>query len=215
MIYLRSPDVYRPQADTALLMRAMAAAAVPCGHVLDVCTGTGAIALDALRNGAKHVTAVDISRSALLSAWLNSRLHGARIELVRGEFTRVLRHRRFDAVLANPPYVPGPEPTARGGRARAWNAGPAGRAVLDPLCRVLPNLLNPHGIALIVQSTLSAPDITVHRLRADGLKAAVVARETTGFGPVLRERAAWLERAGLIEPGQRDEELVVIRADRP
>jgi len=31
---------------------------------------------------------------------------------------------------------------------------------------------------------------------------------------VLRGRAKWLERRGLIEPGQRSEELVVIRAQR-
>ncbi|SLJ83173.1 putative methyltransferase [Mycobacteroides abscessus subsp. abscessus] len=31
---------------------------------------------------------------------------------------------------------------------------------------------------------------------------------------MLRERAAWLESVGLIAPGQRHEELVVIRADR-
>lgn len=35
------------------------------------------------------------------------------------------------------------------------------------------------------------------------------------FGPVLRERADWLEMQGLIEPGQEKEELVVIRAEQP
>ena len=215
MRYLRTPDVYRPQSDTALLMRAMAADGVPRGGAaLDVCTGTGAVALDALARGAEHVTAVDVSRSALLSAWLNSRLRGARIELLHGEFSRVLRRRRFDTVLANPPYVPGPEPALDRRRGRAWNAGSAGRSVLDPLCRMLPDLLNPHGTALIVHSTLSGPDDTLARLRADGLKAAIVARETIGFGPVLHRRAAWLESTWSIAPGQREEELVVIRADR-
>ncbi|WP_433685411.1 hypothetical protein [Nocardia sp. CA-119907] len=57
-------------------------------------------------------------------------------------------------------------------------------------------------------------ELTVHRLRDLGLKAAVVAREGVEFGPVLRKRAPWLEAAGLIEPGRRYEELVVIRADR-
>ncbi|GAB2714468.1 methyltransferase [Nocardia thraciensis] len=196
-------------------MRAITAAALPSGgRVLDVCTGTGAVALHALRTGAQHVTAVDVSRLALLSAWLNSRLRGVRIELLHGEFTRVLARRRFDAVLANPPYVPGPSPVPSDGPTRAWEAGPTGRSVLDPLCRTLPNLLTRRGTALIVHSALSGPDQTLHRLRACGLKAAIVARETTGFGPVLRDRASWLESAGLIEPGQRHEELVVIRADR-
>ncbi|MGW1707794.1 hypothetical protein ACWCP8_20265 [Streptomyces sp. NPDC002206] len=35
------------------------------------------------------------------------------------------------------------------------------------------------------------------------------------LGPVLRERADWLQVQGLIEHGQEKEELVVIRAGRP
>jgi release factor glutamine methyltransferase len=58
-------------------------------------------------------------------------------------------------------------------------------------------------------------DATVRRLRDTGLKASVVARRRVPFGPVLRARAGFLERSGLIEPGQRHEELVVIRGDRP
>ncbi|WP_307719291.1 methyltransferase [Nocardia mexicana] len=216
MILVRAPGVYRPQEDTRLLIRAMAAAAIPRGGtMLDVCTGSGAVAVAAaLLGGAEHVTAVDISRSALISAWLNSRLRRTRIELLHGEFAEVLGHRRFDVVLANPPYVPGPVPTPTYGPARAWEAGPAGRAVLDPLCRILPNLLNPKGIGLIVHSSLCDVDATVRDLRDGGLKAAIVAREINEFGPVLRARAPWLESAGLIEPGQRYEELVVVRADR-
>ncbi|WP_280274029.1 HemK2/MTQ2 family protein methyltransferase [Nocardia wallacei] len=215
MIFFRAPGVYRPRADTRLLMRAMAAAAMPRdAEVLDVCTGTGAVAVEALRLGAKKVTAVDVSRSALLSAWVNSRLRGGRLELLHGEFDRVLRNRRFDTVLANPPYVPGPEPSAAHGAARAWEAGPNGRALLDPLCRMMPGLLNRRGTALIVHSALCDPDETMRLLRDGGLKAAVAAREPNEFGPVLHARASWLEAVGLIEPGRRHEELVVIRADR-
>ncbi|MBF6170673.1 HemK2/MTQ2 family protein methyltransferase [Nocardia blacklockiae] len=216
MISFRVPGVYRPQADTMLLLRALAAAAIPRGgRVLDVCTGTGAVAVEALRNGAEHVTAVDVSRSALASAWVNSRVRRARIELRCGEFARVLRRGdRFDAVLANPPYVPGPDLGPARGAARAWEAGPDGRAVLDPLCRMLPDLLHRRGTALIVHSALCGADETVDLLRDGGLKAAIVARETIEFGPVLHARAEWLESTGLIEPGQRHEELVVVRADR-
>lgn len=215
MRLIRTPGVYRPQADTRLLMRAMTAAAIPPGReVLDLCTGTGAVALHAHRMGAKSVTAVDISRRALLSAWFNTRLRGISVELLKLDLAEVLGHRRFDAVLANPPYVPGPSTTPARGRARAWEAGPNGRAVLDPLCDLLPAALTVDGTALIVQSALCGTDSTIQRLRAGGLKAAVVARETTAFGPVLRRRAEWLRETGLIAPEETNEELVVIRADR-
>ncbi|QLY28765.1 hypothetical protein [Nocardia huaxiensis] len=67
----------------------------------------------------------------------------------------------------------------------------------------------------MVHSALCGTDRTLHRLRDSGLEAAVVARALIPFGPVLRRRAGWLTARGLIDPGQRDEELVVIRADRP
>jgi release factor glutamine methyltransferase len=215
MRLFRAPGVYRPQADTRLLMKAMTNAAIPPGGaVLDVCTGTGALAVHAHRLGANTVTAVDISRTAVLSAWLNSRARGIRIELLRKDFTRVLHNRRFDTILANPPYVPCPALVPSRGRARAWDAGPNGRAVLDPLCDLIPGMLHHNGTALIVHSALCGTDRTLQRLRAGGLKAAVVDRQTTAFGPVLRHRAAWLQESGLIGPHERVEELVVIRADR-
>ncbi|WP_067674900.1 HemK2/MTQ2 family protein methyltransferase [Nocardia miyunensis] len=215
MRLFRAPGVYRPQADTRLLMRAMTDAALPPGKaVLDLCTGTGAVAVHAHRLGAKTVTAVDISRAAVFSAWLNSRGRGMSIELLRNDFAHVLRHRRFDTVLANPPYVPGPSAPPSRGRAKAWEAGPTGRALLDPLCDILPESLNRDGTALIVHSALCGTERTLQRLRAGGLKAAVVARRTTAFGPVLRSRARWLRDAGLLDPSETSEELVVIRADR-
>lgn len=215
MRLFRAPGVYAPTADTGLLIRALGSAAIPEGaQVVDVCTGTGAVAIEAGRAGASAVTAVDISRRALASAWLNSRLHGVPLELLHGDFGRVLHRRTFDAVLANPPYVPGPAEVPARGRARAWEGGPSGRALLDPLCRLMPELLRTKGIALIVHSSLCDPDLTVRQLRDGGLKAAIVVRETCEFGPVLSRRAHWLEQQRLIEPGTRQEELVVIRADR-
>jgi release factor glutamine methyltransferase len=52
-------------------------------------------------------------------------------------------------------------------------------------------------------------------LRSTGLRAEVIASEWIPFGPVMTERAAWLERVGLVRRGCRQEELVVIRADKP
>ncbi|WP_175587213.1 HemK2/MTQ2 family protein methyltransferase [Nocardia cyriacigeorgica] len=210
-----APGVYRPQADSWLLARALTEAGLaPGGRVLDLCTGTGAVAIAAAKAGAATVTAVDISRAAVLSAWMNIRLRRLAIELVHGDFRTVMHNRRFDVVLANPPYVPVAEGSRSRLGARAWDAGDRGRALLDPLCARLPSLLDHNGVALLVQSAISGPHITVSRLRAGGLKAAVVARSRIPFGPIMRSRAQWLAEQGLIEPGQRYEELVVIRADR-
>ncbi|MGV9410022.1 HemK2/MTQ2 family protein methyltransferase [Nocardia sp. NPDC003693] len=213
---MRTPGVYRPQADTRLLAGALAVAGIPPrSRVLDVCTGTGALAISAARLPVATVTAVDISRGALASAWLNSRLRGVDIELVRGDFRSVLRGRRFDLVLANPPYVPCGDAEPPRGAARSWDAGVDGRSLIDSLCRLMPEILSGTGTLLMVHSAMCGVDETLTRLRTTGLKAATVARASVPFGPVLRERAGWLVDRGLIRPGQNREELVVIRADRP
>jgi release factor glutamine methyltransferase len=68
---------------------------------------------------------------------------------------------------------------------------------------------------LVVHSAVCGVETTLDVLRQRGLKAAVVARCMEPFGPVMRSRIELLERQGLIEIGQRYEELVVIRGDRP
>jgi release factor glutamine methyltransferase len=209
------PGVYRPQDDTHLLASVLAAEpVVEDGRVLDVCAGTGAAAITAALAGWGHVTAIDVSRRAVLSTRLNARHLALSIRAHRVSFAELRVAEPFDLVLANPPYVPCAGTGAPVGRDRSWDAGPDGRALLDPLCSITPRLLAPSGRLLLVQSDVSGVDATLDRLKAVGLRARVVARRRTPFGPIMRARAEYLESAGLIEPGQRHEDLVVIRADR-
>lgn len=213
MKLIRPPGVYAPQGDSRLLLDALLASAIPPGaRTLDVCTGTGVLAIAAARLGAGEAHAVDISRRAALAAGLNTRMRGLPVRVRRGDYLTCTTG-RFDVVTANPPYVPCPADTDGRRRGRAWDAGEDGRRHLDRLCDAAPALLAPDGVLLIVHSALCGPSLTLERLRERGLKAAVVARRSQPFGPVLQGRAAWLEERGLIAPGQREEELVIIRAD--
>ncbi|MFW6722523.1 HemK2/MTQ2 family protein methyltransferase [Streptomyces sp. MAR4 CNY-716] len=214
---LRLWGVYGPQGDSHLLHDALRNASVPAGaRVLDVCTGTGLIAMAAARLGARHVQGVDTCYRAVLNARCNARLHRLPVRVEHGDFRscRATR-RRYDVVTANPPYVPDPGSAhADRGRARAWNGGPDGRRYLDLLCAMAPRLLTAGGMMLVVHSTLCGPDQTLRLLGEGGLKASVVARRRQPFGPVLAARAVWLTAQGMIDAGQAEEELVVIRADR-
>jgi release factor glutamine methyltransferase len=214
---LRPPGVYRPQADTWLLAQALYDAAIPSvARILDLCTGTGALAVTAARAGAGHVTAVDISLGAVLAARFNTLVRGLPVRVERRNALTFGAGRQFDVVLANPPYVPSEQrELPRSGPSRAWEAAWDGRALLDPLCTNAPEMLYAGGMLLIVHSAVCGVETTVDLLRRGGLKAAVVARRTVPFGPVMRRRIALLEDRGQIEVGQRCEELVVIRGDRP
>ncbi|WP_202231964.1 HemK2/MTQ2 family protein methyltransferase [Actinacidiphila reveromycinica] len=209
------PGVYAPQEDTRLLAGALRAERITAGmDVLDLCTGSGALAVQAARMGAR-VAATDISRRAVITARANALRAGQRLQVRRGDLSGPWGRRTFDVVVGNPPYVP-----ARGrrspprGRARAWDAGQDGRYVLDRICAQAPYLLRPHGVLLMVQSGLSGVDSTLRRLTASGLSCSVTARASVPFGPVLRRRSPWLREQGLVRAGEDREELVVVRAER-
>lgn len=215
-LLLRPPGVYRAQDDTSLLVDEMVRGGHATGRaVLDLGTGSGALAVAAALAGAASVDAVDISLRSVLAARANSALHGAGLRVHHGDLFAPVAGRRFDLVLSNPPYVPSRGallPRHRMGR--CWDAGPDGRALLDRICDGAPAALAPDGVLLIVQSEFSGEHATLARLAAAGLAPEVAGRSRIPFGPVLRERLPLLRSAGLLPAGQADEGLVVITARR-
>ncbi|MEV0533549.1 HemK2/MTQ2 family protein methyltransferase [Kitasatospora sp. NPDC050463] len=222
MLLIRPPGVYQPQGDTELLISCLLEEPLDATRrVLDLGTGTGAVALAAAGTGAR-VTAVDLSARAVAAAWLNTRLHRHRVRLRRGDLVEPVDGQRFDLITANPPYVPSDTGTGPGGgadvpgtgAALAWDAGRDGRLVLDRICREAPKLLARGGVLLIVQSSLADVPKTLAGLRRAGLRTSVAAARWQEFGPVMTARAGLFERRGLIAPGERKEELVVVRGVR-
>ncbi|MGW6790514.1 HemK2/MTQ2 family protein methyltransferase [Streptomyces chartreusis] len=208
------PGVYTPQWDTGLLARALGREDVGSAtEVLDLGTGSGALAIQAARLGAR-VTAVDISRLAVLTARINALLARRRVRVRRGDLADAVPGRSYDLVVSNPPYVP--SPAARlplRGRSRAWEAGRDGRAFVDRICATAPSVLRPGGVLLIVHSGLCDSRTTLRRLSDAGLRARVTERATVPYGPVLRSRKRWLVQEGLADLAENREELVVIRAE--
>jgi release factor glutamine methyltransferase len=214
--------VYTPQEDSQLVIDIMEKTGLAVGRrTVDLCTGSGVVAVNAALQGASSVTAFDICPKAVRCARGNALSNGVEVDVHLGSWARAVEFAPFDLVTCNPPYVPHapgadrePVPSAFG-PARAWDAGYDGRLVLDPLCEAVPDLLADGGSLLLVQSEFADPRRTLAALSSAGLDAGVIAWQWIPFGPVLNARAEWLEETGRLDPGRREEELLVIRADKP
>src|SRR5881227_332964 len=134
MRILRAPGVFVPRSDTWLLAAALRSQPQVRGAVVDVCTGSGALAVAAAQAAATSVTAVDVSRRAVISARLNARLNGVRVRTRRGSLLDAVPGERFDLIASNPPYLPAEDDELPStGSARHIDAGRDGRALLDRL----------------------------------------------------------------------------------
>jgi release factor glutamine methyltransferase len=209
------PGVFRPRSDSWMLADVAREQLRPGDSVLDLCTGSGAIAVATALAGAERVTAVDLSRRAVVTARLNALLNGTGLRAVRGSLFAPLGDERFDLIVSNPPYVPAEDDEPPQGAARAWDAGHDGRELLDPLLAAAPGHLNPGGALLVVHSSITGEELTLDAMRAGGLEPTVLRRERSPLGPLHGSRVDVLERRGLLAPGQREEEVLVIRGRAP
>jgi len=146
-----------PRPETELVVEAALAALADGGTALDLCTGTGCIAVTiALDRPGVRVTAVETSPEALALARENAAALGAELELLQGDlYAPVPPGRRFHVVVANPPYVPTGELPGLSREVQrepriALDGGPDGLAVLRRVVEGAPAALHPGG-ALVVE----------------------------------------------------------------
>jgi release factor glutamine methyltransferase len=207
------PGVFRPRSDSWMLAAHLRAQMRPGAAVLDVCTGSGLLAVTAACHGAGSATAIDVSRRAVLTARINARLNGVRVRALRGDLFAPVAGERFDVIVSNPPYVPAQDDVlpARGPQ-RAWDAGTDGRALLDRICTAAPAHLRPGGFLLLVHSSICGIEPTVERLEGAGLGVDVLDRRRGALGPLVTARAAELEARGILRPGEREEDMLIVRA---
>ncbi len=101
-----SDAVLIPRPDTELLVE-LALERMPAqSRVLDMGTGSGAIAV-ALAHTRPDcaVTALDVSAAALAVARANALANGARVDFVQSDWFGAIAGQRFDLIVSNPPYI--------------------------------------------------------------------------------------------------------------
>lgn len=97
-----------PRPETEELVYRIADMAKPGARILDVGTGSGAIAISLAKMVERaEVVAVDISCEALAVAQRNAARLGAEVEFVEADALADLSHLgEFDIIVSNPPYIP-------------------------------------------------------------------------------------------------------------
>jgi release factor glutamine methyltransferase len=178
-----SPAVLVPRPETELLVeRALALGPNGPARVVDLGTGSGAIALAIAQERPDWaVAATDLSEEALAVARTNASMLGlGRVELMKGRWYEPVATRRFDLIVSNPPYIAEGDSALRDPALIrepqiALTAGPDGMAALREIVRSAPHHLERRGWLLLEHG-------------AD--QAEAVARELVvrGFGHVRSHR---------------------------
>ena len=113
-----SDAVLIPRPETETLIEAALARLTPTASILELGTGSGAIAVTlAAQRPEARLVATETSKGALEIARRNAQRHGCaeRIEFLQGSWYAPAGNRRFDLVISNPPYVAAQDPhLARG-----------------------------------------------------------------------------------------------------
>lgn len=101
-----TPAVLIPRPDTELLVELALERTPSRGRVLDMGTGSGAIAI-AIAHTRKDaaVTALDISNEALVLARHNAALNQAAVDFLESDWFSAVQGCRFDLIVSNPPYI--------------------------------------------------------------------------------------------------------------
>lgn len=195
-----SPAVLIPRPETELLveaaaeaLRAIIRAGVEAPSVLDVGTGSGAIAIAlARRVPACHVLAVELSWAALQVARSNVIAHGLdrRIALAQADWTTALRG-PCDLVVSNPPYVPTDELSTLPADVlheprMSLDGGPDGLTFVRRLLDEVPRLLRAGGALVLECAEDHANALAAAAQRLSWVRCSRVLRDLAGRPRVVR-----------------------------
>lgn len=161
-----TPDVLVPRPETEVLVE-LALALLPADQarsVLDLGTGSGAIALAiASERPRVNMTGIDICANALNVAAANSRKLGLpQVQWRVGSWFDAVPGERFDLITANPPYVASGDPALKhltAEPALALSSGATGLEALDSIVDCAALHLNPRGWLLLEHGSGQAADV--------------------------------------------------------
>ena len=179
------PGALIPRNDTETLCEQALARMQGRERVLDLCTGTGALAIAiALRFPGAQVTAADISADALDVARQNIADTGARVTLRQGDLFAAAAGEHFDIIVSNPPYITAEEmadlqPEVCREPALALYGGLDGLDFYRRIAREAPDYLSPGGWLLLEIGSAQAEAVSA--LLAERFEALAVYPDMQGL----------------------------------
>jgi release factor glutamine methyltransferase len=184
-----TPDVLIPRPETELV--AEVALKLGAGRIVDIGTGSGALAITLqLESGCESI-ATDISPGALGVAAENARRLGARVELVCCDVAEAIGAGAVDLMVSNPPYVPLDQRVGLQREVRDYEphvalfAGETGFEIYHRIVADAPRVLRPGGW-LVMELGFGSRDFVAELLRAwDDLD---VTPDLAGIPRVIRAR---------------------------
>ncbi len=190
------PRVLVPRPETELVLEAALAALAPGGAALDLCTGSGCLAISlALERPGARVVATDVSEDALAVARENAAALGAVVEFATGDlWAAVHGGARFDVIVSNPPYVPAGELAGLPREVRrepciALDGGEDGLEAIRRIVAGAPARLVPGG-ALCVEMHESHAEALPRLCREAGFSSAEARRDLAGLARFTVARMA-------------------------
>ena len=183
-----TPDTLIPRPDTETLVEAALQKISGAMRVLDLGTGTGAIALAIAYNAPQtQVTAVDASVNALAVARENAQsLQLSNVQCVHSDWFAALAGQTFDLIVSNQPYIEDSDPHLAQGDLRfeppsALASGADGLQDIDRIIAGAPSHLSANGW-LMLEHGYNQADAVQQRLSAHGFQA-VETRHDLGGNP--------------------------------
>lgn len=107
LTFLVGEGVLIPRPETELLAELAIKKLKNGGKMLDLCSGTGCVAISAAKNTSAEVWAVELYEKAFSFLEKNAALNSAEITAINGDALdgAVVSERTFDVITANPPYL--------------------------------------------------------------------------------------------------------------
>jgi len=102
--FVVNSSVLVPRYDTETLVREAMNRIKSGDKVLDLCTGSGVIAVVLAKNSKGIINASDISKEALTVAQSNAAIHNAKVKFIHSDMFENIEG-KFDIIVSNPPYV--------------------------------------------------------------------------------------------------------------